>query len=130
MASAGLRPMSESMVPSIKAAWIKEPDNKDAGKLDDDPGFPDTQCTTRQQTDASQISLIEDSERGSYFQSTTGSPERQAYHETMQVLEVFRCLVEGIDWLPGLSRDEQLEKLSLAARSTLWAVEQYDLKDA
>ena len=27
--------------------------------------------------------------------------ERQAYHETMQVLEVFRCLVEGIDWLPG-----------------------------
>ena len=27
---------------------------QDAGKLDDDPEFPDTQCTTRQQTDASQ----------------------------------------------------------------------------
>ena len=27
--------------------------------------------------------------------------ERQTYHEKMQVFEVFRCLVEGIDWLPG-----------------------------
>ena len=27
--------------------------------------------------------------------------ERQTYHEKMQVFEVFRCLVECIDWLPG-----------------------------
>ncbi len=31
---------------------------------------------------------------------------------------------EGGLFVSGLSRDEQLEKLSLAARSTLWAVEQ------
>mmetsp|Transcript_39877 Transcript_39877/g.62727 ORF Transcript_39877/g.62727 Transcript_39877/m.62727 type:complete len:102 (+) Transcript_39877:38-343(+) len=58
--------------------------------------------------------------------SAIDSPEQQLNCQKLEVLEVFRCLVGGIGWNPDWPREVQLDQLSLAAHSTLWAVEQYN----
>lgn len=85
----------------------------------DMPDFPDPSFWTRR-------SSIE-CESEEIFDSTTASPEIHLQNDKSLQLEIFRRLLEGIDW-QGLTANSQMEKLSFAAHASILAVEEYDLK--